>query len=218
MKDQMPRINMIKQQLRTNNITDETVLALFDKVLRDAFVPAEFEHVAYCDTQLELPHHERMMTPLEEASILQALKLQGHERVLVIGTGTGFFTALISHLCQEVCSVDYYADFNEAAKPKLKTFAKDNITLKTGDASLGWVDNAPYDVVVYTGAIEKLSEMQKLQVVPGGRLFAVVGEAPVMRGELHTLSHDKTWQHTVLFETVLPKLISHAKHAEHFAF
>ncbi|MDX2345825.1 MAG: protein-L-isoaspartate O-methyltransferase [Legionella sp.] len=218
MKNQLPRINMIKQQLRTGNITDKRVLALYDKLPRDLFVPEALQPVAYSDLQLPLAHNERMMTPLEEATILQALALKGDEHVLEIGTGSGFLTALLSHSAKKVTSIDCYAEFTEAAEKKLNRHGNGNITLITGDASKGWVDKAPYDVVVYTGALKKLNKMHRLQVIPGGKLFAVIGESPVMQGELHTLSHDEIWQTQSLFETELPVLINQALPAEHFVF
>ncbi len=208
MKNQQPRINMIKQQLRTGDITDTHVLSLYDKIPRDLFVPEVLQNVAYSDLQLALPHNQRMMTPLEEATILQALALKGNEQVLEIGTGSGFFTALLSHSAAHVTSIDYYPEFTEQAQKKLNIHGMGNITLITGDASQGWLDKAPYDVVVYTGAIPKLHDMQRLQVVPGGKLFTVTGISPVMQGELHILSHDEVWQTKKLFETELPLLIN----------
>jgi protein-L-isoaspartate(D-aspartate) O-methyltransferase len=218
MKNQLPRINMIKQQLRTGNILDERVLSLYDKVPRHLFVPEALEHVAYSDLQLSLAHHECMMTPLEEASILQALNLQGHEHVLEIGTGTGFLTALLSHSAKHVTSIDYYAEFTDAAEKKLKTHGNKNITLITGEGSKGWLDKAPYDVIIYTGALTKLNKMQRLQVIPGGKLFAIIGETPVMQGELHTLGHDEVWQTQSLFETDLPLLMGQTLPTENFVF
>lgn len=218
MKDQTPRMNMIKQQLRTNGVLSENILSLYDKIPRDAFVPQALSHVAYSDSHLPLPHDECMMTPLEEGQILESLSLTGNEHVLEIGTGTGFLTTLLSHLAKHVTSIDYYADFTEAAEKRLRTHGTHNTTLITGDASLGWLDKAPYDVVVYTGALEKLSDMHKLQVVPGGKLFAVTGEAPAMRGELHELDRNGGWHSTLIFETVLPLLVSPAMSAEAFTF
>jgi len=218
MKNQLPRINMIKQQLRTGNILDERVLSLYDKIPRHLFVPEALQHVAYSDLQLPLSNNQYMMTPLEEATILQALAFEGHEKVLEIGTGSGFFTALLSHSAAHVTSIDCYAEFTEKANKKLNTHGKGNITLMTGDASQGWLDKAPYDVVVYTGALPKLNDMHRLQVVPGGKLLSITGRSPVMRGELHRLSHDEVWQTQFLFETKLPLLINNMMYVKPFVF
>lgn len=210
MKNQNARINMITQQLRTGDVLSENILSLYDELPRDAFVPESFHNYAYSDLQIPLPHNECMMTPLEEATILQALKLEGHENILEIGTGSGFFTALLSRRCQHVTSVDYYADFTENARKKLKQYRCTNTTLHTGNAYHGWLDKAPFDVVIYTGALHAIEDMHRLQVLPGGKLFAIVGDKPCMQGQLHQLDHDETWHANLLFDTMLPPLINTA--------
>ena len=161
--------------------------------------------------QIALPHDQRMLTPLEEGLLLQALALKGHEVVLEVGTGTGFLTALLSRLCKKVISIDYYADFTTSARRHLDEYKCNNVELLTGDASGGWLDKAPYDAIVITGAIESLSESQRLQLLPGGKLFAIIGKEPVMQGQLHSLDHNKLWQKEVLFETNIPPLINKIK-------
>lgn len=214
MNNNIARINMVKQQLRTNNVLDESILHLYDMVPRHEFVPAHYAAFAYSDTQIALGHDQRMLTPLEESTILQALKLSGKETVLEIGTGSGFFTALLSKLCKQVISVDYFADFTRAAHAKLKAHQCDNVELITGDASRGWLDKAPYDVVIFTGAIEELTQTHLLQIVPGGKLVAIQGKSPVMHGVMHTLHHDGSWQQQLLFETDVPALIDPLKTKE----
>ena len=208
---QSARINMIKQQLRTGNVLNETILGLYDEISRDDFVPNPFKPFAYSDMQIALPHDQRMLTPLEEGLLLQALALKGHEVVLEVGTGTGFLTALLSRLCKKVISIDYYADFTTSARRHLDEYKCNNVELLTGDASGGWLDKAPYDAIVITGAIESLSESQRLQLLPGGKLFAIIGKEPVMQGQLHSLDHNKLWQKEVLFETNIPPLINKIK-------
>ncbi len=211
------RTNMIKQQLRTGNVLDERVLSLYEHVARDAFVPPSMQSFAYSDMQIPLEHQQRMMTPLEESLLLESLALQGHEVVLEVGTGTGFLTGLLSKLCKKVVSVDYYADFTTNAHKHLAAQQCSNVELFTGDASQGWLDKAPYDVIIITASIESLSEIQRLQVLPGGKLFAIVGRQPVMQAQLHRLDHQGNWDMQVVFETSLPAIISHAKH-EQFDF
>ncbi|NCT57190.1 MAG: protein-L-isoaspartate O-methyltransferase [Legionella sp.] len=208
MNNQHARINMITQQLRTGEVLNRNILSLYDELPRDAFVPESLHNYAYSDLQLPLPHNECMMTPLEEATILQALALEGHENVLEIGTGSGFFTALLSRRCEHVTSIDYYADFTENARQKLAQYRCHNITLHTGNAYQGWIDKAPFDVVIYTGALHAIEDMHRLQVLPGGKLFAIVGDKPCMQGQLHHLDHQEQWHTNVLFETELPALIN----------
>ena len=203
--------NMIKQQLRTGGVLSEQILALYDVIPRHEFVPSHLKHFAYSDMQLALHHNQRMMTPLEEGLLLQALNLNGTESVLEIGTGTGYFTALLSRLSQEVTSVDYFHDFTENARMLLKQHECNNVDLHTGDASLGWLDKAPYDIIVFTGALEELNESHRLQVTPGGKLFAIVGKSPIMQGRLYQLNHNNEWTVEVIFETCLPSLINNLK-------
>lgn len=207
-------INMVKQQLRTGDVLDEKILNLFNSIPRHEFVPGALTQVAYSDMQLPLAHGQRMMTPLEEGLVLQALALNGTETVLEVGTGTGFFTALLSRLCKKVISVDYYQDFTETARQKLREHGCNNVELVTGDACRGWLEKAPYDVLVFTSSVETITETHRLQVLPGGKLFAIVGKEPVMQGQLHSLDHSDTWRGQVLFETCLPALIDKSKPKE----
>lgn len=208
MNNHTARINMQKQQLRTNNVLDESILALYDLIPRHQFVPEQFAHFAYSDMQIPLAHGQNMLTPLEEGIILQALKLEGHETVLEIGTGSGFFTALLSRLCKKVISVEYYADLTTQAAAQLKAQHCDNVTLITGDGCQGWLEQAPYDVVVFTGAVAALNQTHRLQIVPGGRIMAIEGTSPLMQGALYALSHDEVWSKSMLFETNTPLLVN----------
>ncbi len=211
MNTQSTRINMVKQQLRTGDVLNETILALYNNVPRDEFVPTPFKPFAYSDMQIELAHQQCMMTPLEEAKLLQALALQGHEVILEVGTGTGFLTALLSRLGKKVISIDCYSDFVAHARPKLAKHQCTNVELLAGDAFDGWLDKAPYDVIVLTGALESLTETHRLQLLPGGKLFAIIGKEPVMQGQLHQLDHNGQWHTTVIFDTYLPPLINKKK-------
>lgn len=208
------RTNMVKQQLRTNDVLNESILALFDQVPRHAFVPEQYAAFAYSDMQIPLGHNQRMLTPLEESLILQTLDLKGHETILEVGTGSGFFTALLSKLCKKVISVDYYADFTASAATKLKAHHCDNVELLTGDASRGWLDKAPYDVVIFTGALEELTQTHKLQILPGGKLFSIEGKSPIMQAHLYSLDHEDVWAESLVFETDIPALIDHLKPKE----
>ncbi len=211
---QSARTNMLKQQLRTGDVLNETILALFDAIPRHEFVPKAMQAFAYSDMQIPLDHEQRMMTPLEEGTLLQALDLRGHETILEVGTGTGYLTALLSRLGKKVLSIDCYPSFTSYARGKLNEHHCTNVELITDDACRGWLDKAPYEVVVFTGSFESITETQRLQILPGGKLFAVVGKEPVMQGQLHSLDHDGSWHGKVLFETCLPALIDKSKPKE----
>lgn len=198
---------MIKQQLRTGNIVDHRILELYQNNDRADFTPKTYSDFAFSDMQIPLTQGQRMLTPLEEALILQALQLQGHETVLEIGTGTGFFTHLLSQLAKYVITVDYYSEFTQQAQKVCQRHGRSNIEFVTGNAFNGWVNQAPYDVVVFTGAIPHMTETLKLQVNLGGKMFALVGQHPVMAGCLYQVDHHKHWTQELIFETDIPMLI-----------
>jgi protein-L-isoaspartate(D-aspartate) O-methyltransferase len=214
MSYQNARINMVKQQLRTGDVLEESILNLYNLIPRHEFVPEKYTHFAYSDMQIPLGYDQRMLTPLEEAIILQNLDLKGHETVLEIGTGTGFFTALLSKLCKKVISVDYYEQFTLNAARKLHMHHCDNVELVTGDASQGWLEQAPYDVIIFTGALEQLNKTQRLQIVPGGKIFAIEGKYPIMQARIHHLDHQENWHESLIFETEIPLLIDTLRQKE----
>lgn len=207
-------INMIKQQLRTGDVLDEKILSLYEEIPRSQFVPKAMQPFAYSDMQIPLNHQQRMLSPLEEGRILQKLALTGQERVLEVGTGTGFLTALLSRLAKTVVSVDYYPDFTLSARLKLEQYECNNVELITADAHQGWLEQAPYDIVVMTGAVEVITDSHLLQILPGGKLLAFVGKEPVIHCMLLTLDHQGNWTEQVLFETNTPPLINKLKPKE----
>lgn len=202
---------MLKQQLRAGDVLNERILALFDNISREAFVPEKLQPFAYSDCQLDLGHNERMMTPLEEGLILQALDLNGSETVLEVGTGSGFLTALLAKLAKNVVSIDYYADFIEAARKKLIQHDCDNVELLVGDGRQGLLERAPFDVIVMTGAIEHVDRSLAMQIVEGGKLVVIEGRSPVMVCRLLELDHKGQWHTTFLFDTNIPALINQQK-------
>jgi len=206
--------NMIKQQLRTGDVLDEEILDLFEQLPRDEFVPTAYKDFAYSDMQIPLAQGQTMMTPLEEGQLLQSLQLTGEETVLEVGTGSGYLTALLAKSCKKLISIDIYEEFTHQAKTLLDKFAIDNVETITGDAHQGWMEKAPYDVIVLTGAIEKVTKSFKLQLMKGGKLFAIVGQPPAQHGMLFTLDNDDSWHEKIIFETSIAPLIDKTKHKE----
>lgn len=201
-------LNMVKQQLRTGDVLSDNILALYETLPRHDFVPQNAIDFAYSDLQIPLPHEQRMMTPLEEGRLLQALSLSGGEKVLEIGTGSGFLTALLSRLSKQVISLEYYEDLSRAAGLNLARHQCNNVELIHGDGCNGWLAAAPFDIIVMTSAVTFVPESLKLQVAAGGKLFAILGKAPAMRAMLYSVDHNDQWTETLLFNTNLPNLIT----------
>jgi len=202
------RFNMIEQQIRPWDVLDQGILDLLLEVPRDHFVDELHQGLAYADTAIALGHGQVMMHPKIEARMLQALQIHPTDRALEIGTGSGFVTALLANLAHHVTSVDIHADFTEQARQRLKALAINNISLKTGDAAQGWDEGQLYDVIAITGSLPVLPDAFKKIMNRGGRLFAILGEAPVMEAVLIRRIGNNEWTQENLFETELPALLN----------
>lgn len=208
MNIEQARTNMITQQLRTWEVLDDAVLQVVKTTPREDFVPAPYQALAFADMNIPLAHDQVMLTPKEEARLLQALNLQGTETALEIGTGSGYMTALLACLAKRVYSLDIFPDFTQQAQVKLATHNINNVTLLTADASRGWEQQGPYDAIILTGALPFLPESFRNSLKPGGRLIAILGVAPAMEATLIKRSERSTWSEEKIFETVIPALIN----------
>jgi protein-L-isoaspartate(D-aspartate) O-methyltransferase len=201
------RQQMIDQQVRAWTILDERVLESLATTQRERFVPPGYELLAFADMEIPLGHGQSMMTPTIEGRVLQALELNGSEEILEIGTGSGFLTACLAGLARSVTSIDIHADFVERAKKTLADCGIDNITLMTMDATRE-LPRGEFDVVVVTGSVEVLDQRLVDALGPDGRLFIIVGEAPVMEARLIRRAAENDWVSETLFETMLDPLIN----------
>lgn len=217
MSIEQARFNMIEQQIRPWEVLDATVLDLLKQVPREEFVPAQYAGLAFADLEIPIGHDQSMLSPKLEARILQSLELKKTDKVLEVGTGSGYMAALLAKLAGEVVSVDCVGEFTAAARQKLQQHGFDNVTLETGDAAQGWQAHAPYDVIVLTGSVPLLAEAFRQQLKPGGRLFAVVGEAPVMEATLVSCPTPHVYRTEKLFELCIPTLLN-APQPERFVF
>lgn len=213
---EIARTNMLKQQLRTNGIVEDTLLAVFDHIAREHFVPPGYHNLAYADTNIPIGHEQVMLSPTVEAKILQHTAIKPHEKVLEIGTGTGYLTALLAMQAHHVTSVEIFPEFIETAKDNLEELKIKNLSLHVGNAAKGW-NKHHFDVIIVSGAVQFLAPELLEQLAPNGRLFAVVGKPPVMQACLITRHPEQGLQTSILFETVLPPLID-APHRETFSF
>lgn len=209
------RFNMIEQQIRTWDVLDSRVLDLLSAVRREDFVPPAYRMLAFADLELPLPNGFRMWTPKMEARVLQELRVQPSERVLEIGTGSGYLTALLASEAGDVTSVEIDAATAADARTKLARHGFTNVRVDIGDAARGF-GNDIFDVIVLTGSTPLLPERFFEQLAPGGRIFAVVGEAPAMKARLTRLAQGSRVA-IDLFETVVAPLVNAAAPAR-FAF
>lgn len=211
------RDNMVSQQLRTWDVFDPRVLDLFATLPREDFLPERFEHLAYSDTALPIGPGHFMAPPREQARMLQALALKPSDRVLEIGTGTGFITLCLAWLCKTVVTVDIDPETSQLANEILEAANILEATFKVGDASEGWPHDGQFNAICIHGSVKKLPESFKQQLHVGGRLFAIIGDEPAMSATLITRLSETDWHTQVLFETVVPRLI-HGEPKPQFEF
>ena len=211
------RFNMIEQQIRTWEVLDQRVLSLLAKVRREEFVPPVYRALAFADMEIPIGQGEKMLQPKLEARMVQELVIGENDRILEVGTGSGYVTALLATLGAHVYSVDIFEEFTRSAGQKLAAHGIRNATLETGDAARGWENHGPYDVILLTGSVPLLAEAFVTSLKPGGRLLAIVGEPPVMEAELFTRVEDGASNRISLFETCIPPL-RNAPQPERFVF
>jgi protein-L-isoaspartate(D-aspartate) O-methyltransferase len=211
------RFNMVEQQIRPWEVLDQQVLDLLFKVRREEFVPEHYRALAFADLEVPLGHGEKMLAPKIEARLLQELALGTEDRILEVGTGSGYMTALLASLGGHVYSVDIVPEFVAAAADRLKAHGINNVTLEPGDAARGWDKHGPYDAIVLTGSVPVLPAAFRESLKPGGRLIAVVGEPPVMEAQLITCVAPGAFQTAGLFETCITPL-RNALQPERFVF
>jgi protein-L-isoaspartate(D-aspartate) O-methyltransferase len=200
------RFNMVEQQIRPWDVLDQRVLDAVAAVPRDVFVPDAYRQLAYADIEIPLGEGEVMMAPKVEGRMLQALRLRPTDRVLEVGTGSGFVTALLARLSAHVRSVERVEAFSRRADERLAAQGVGNVTLEVGDGRGGWPERGPFDAIAMTGSLPEVDEALLRQLAPGGRLFVVIGVPPVMEALLMTRVGDTDWARESLFETELPPL------------
>jgi protein-L-isoaspartate(D-aspartate) O-methyltransferase len=201
------RFNMVEQQIRTWDVLDQRILDLVAQAPREDYVPPAYRNLAFADMNIPIGHHQTMMQPKMEARLLQELEIKSSDKILEVGTGSGFLTSLLATLGKQVYSVEFYPDFSRAALDVLAQHGHKNVTLEVGDAATGWDRHGPYDVIVLTGSVPVLPESFKQSLVSGGRLFAVVGKAPAMDAIVIQRVGNGFSERSV-FETVLPALVN----------
>lgn len=209
------RFNMIEQQIRPWDVLDPLVLKLLSVVRREDFVPSAFRNLAFADMEIPLSadtHSGQVMLPPRlEARMLQELNLKNTDTVLEVGTGSGFMAALLAAKAEFVYSVEIDTQLAEMARKNLQDAAVANVCVEIGDASQGWAANAPYDVIVLSGSTPVLPDSLLRQLKVGGRLIAVVGDAPAMHLQLVTRTDEAAFRTVSVLETVVAPLVNAAQ-------
>lgn len=214
---EIARFNMIEQQIRTWEVLDPVVLDVLDRVPREHFVAESQKGLAFADIELPIGHGQSMLSPKLEGRILQAVHVKKTDKVLLVGTGSGYLAALLATLAKHVDAVEIEPELSAVAQKRLAQQNIHNVNLHVGDAVNGFAAGAPYDVIVFAGALALRPLQAEKMLNVGGRLFAVVGEAPIMQATLTQRVSDDAFRHETIFETCLPMLVN-APQAQKFKF
>lgn len=209
MNIEQARFNMIEQQIRTWDVLDQEILELLTVVRREEFVPEAHRSLAFMDTEIPLPCGQSMLHPKFEARTVQEVGVRKHETVLEIGAGSGYVAALLAHRAKHVTTVEIEPELKALAEKNLRNYGIANVDVVLGDGTQGWppgAAEATYDVIVLSGSVPILPQKLMQQLKLGGRLFAVVGQAPAMHACLVTRESDAGFDSRKLFETVIPPL------------
>ena len=197
---------MIDQQVRTWDVLDARVLDALGVVPRERFVPEAYRGVAFADAPIPIGHGQWMLPPALEGRILQALAPLRGERALEVGTGSGFFAACLAQMTGSVDSIEIHADLAAGAARAIGEAGISRITVETGDALAREFD-AAYEVIAVTGSLPAPERRLERALVTGGRMFVVIGIAPVMEARLVTRTGEESWLSEPLFETRIEPLL-----------
>ncbi|PUA20507.1 protein-L-isoaspartate O-methyltransferase [Glaciimonas sp. PCH181] len=221
MNIEQARFNMIEQQIRPWNVLELDILDLLTVVRREEFVPAAYKSLAFSDTEIPLPGDggESMFSPKVEARLLQEAAVKKHEIVLEIGTGSGYMAALLAHKARHVVTVEIDAGLKDFAEKNLSAYGVRNVDVVEGNGAQGWTEGkeSTYDVIVISGSLASLPDAFLAQLKVGGRIVAIIGEAPVMTAQVITRISDSAYDTRNLFETSAKPLRDAAPHS-HFKF
>ena len=206
---------MVRQQVRTWDVTDDRILDVLKSLNRHDFVPADYRDLAYAETRIPLPCGQEMMRPLIEGRLLQTLSPTDSESVLEVGTGSGYLTACLASLARSVVSIDIFPELVELGQSNLAAADIENVDVQQMDVTER-LPEGTFDVIAVTGSMADFDERLLDALSPGGRMFVVVGDAPVMEARLITRTDAGTTT-DVLFETDLKTLVN-AERRSSFAF
>ncbi|MBA3058255.1 MAG: protein-L-isoaspartate O-methyltransferase [Gammaproteobacteria bacterium] len=202
------RFNMIEQQIRPWNVLDAAVLELLAVVKREDFVPLAHKALAFMDMEIPLGQGQMMLAPRVEARMLQDAAVQKHEKVLEIGTGSGYMAALLTHRAQRVISLEINPELAQMARANLQKAGIHNVEVRQFDGSKGASPDGPFDVIMLSGSVAEVPQALLAQLKVGGRLIGIVGEEPTMRLTIVTRLSDAEFKTTTPWDTVAPRLLN----------
>lgn len=212
------RLNMVQQQVRTWDVTDPQVLHVMSLIPRERFVLPEYQNLAFSDAFIPIGENQVALPPNMVGRFLQSLKLKNQDKVLEIGTGTGYITSLLSHLVKTVVSLEIYPALSEKAEQILhKLNLPHHIILETQNGASGFADEGPYDAIFVTGSLDYFSKPLLENLGPGGRIVGILGNSPAMSAVLMTRIDKDRFTKQILFETDVPRLLA-APQQEQFQF
>jgi protein-L-isoaspartate(D-aspartate) O-methyltransferase len=216
MNNDIARFNMIEQQIRPWEVLDGAVLSLLSVVKRENFAPMAHKALAFVDMEIPLKDGNQtgqvMLPPRIEARFLQDADIKGTDKVLEVGTGSGYMAALLAHQAASVLSFELDAALAQQARTNLQVAGVHNVEVRQADGSQGAPSDGPFDVIMLSGSVPNVPQVLLNQLSIGGRLLAVVGEDPVMRASVITRTADQQWQTSEPWDTMAPRLQGFPEH------
>jgi protein-L-isoaspartate(D-aspartate) O-methyltransferase len=209
------RFNMIEQQIRPWEVLDPQVLELLSVVHREDFVPLAHKALAFVDMEIPLgaAPNQVMLAPRVQARLLQDLVVKKTDKVLEIGTGSGFMAALLAHQAAQVLSLEIDATIAAQAQANLQKAGVTNVTVRHADGSQGAAADGPFDVILLSGSVAEVPAALLQQLAVGGRLAAIVGDEPMMRATFISRTSENSWTTTEPWDCNAPRLSGFAEHS-----
>jgi len=200
------RFNMVEQQIRPWQVLDPQVLHVLSNVQRELFVPAHYQALAYTDTDIPLGHGQEMVPPRIDARLMHDLQLSSQDKVLDIGTGSGYLAALLAARAERVISLEINPELAQQARQNLQRAGVTNVDVRVADGSQGAAADGPFDAIVLGGSVAEVPKALLEQLKLQGRLIAIVGTEPIMTATLFTRTGDASWTTQALWDTQAPRL------------
>lgn len=206
MNFEQARFNMIEQQIRPWDVLDADVLQLLSEVKREDFVPLAHKVLAFADLEIPLGHGQTMLPPRVEARMLQDAAIQKTDKVLEIGSGSGYMAAMLAHQAHRVITLEINPDLVRMARDNLQKSGVTNVEVRQFDGAKGTPAESPFDVIMLSGSVAVVPSALLAQLKVGGRLVAIVGDEPVMRATVVTRTSETDYKTTQPWDTMAPRL------------